>query len=206
MNDIEMWGDWCSGWGPLCRQPQTIERVRDLIARLVADGRLADQAQGLELLRSADRLTSMALSLVAHMTYARRIDLDGGELAAEDFKAVPEGHTGGSLNMVPAFVGYLLANALSATTRGWLMGQGHCVAAIEAINTLTGDLSPTQQGRYDRSAAGLARLIGDFYSYAIDVQGMPAVPLGSHAGPHTAGAVCEGGYLGFAGLQYVQMQ
>ena len=29
MNDIEMWGDWCSGWGPLCRQPQTIERVRD---------------------------------------------------------------------------------------------------------------------------------------------------------------------------------
>jgi phosphoketolase len=205
MNDTEMWGDWCSGWGPLCRQPQTIERVRDLIARLVAAGRLADQAQGLELLRSADRLTSMALSLVAHMTYARRIDLDGRELAAEDFKVVPEGHTGGSLNMVPAFVGYLLANALSATTRGWLMGQGHCVAAIEAINTLTGDLSPTQQGRYDRSAAGLARLIGDFYSYAIDAQGLPAVPLGSHAGPHTAGAVCEGGYLGFAGLQYVHM-
>src|SRR5690606_1622294 len=36
-------------------------------------------------------------------------------------------------------------------------------------------------------------------------QGRPAVPLGSHAGPHTAGAVSEGGYLGFAELQYVHM-
>lgn len=31
------------------------------------------------------------------------------------------------------------------------------------------------------------------------------MPLGSHAGPNTAGAVSEGGYLGFAGLQYVHM-
>lgn len=205
MNDADRWGAWCSGWGPLCRQTETVERMRELIARLVAEGRLADAAQGLELLSSADRVASTALSLVAHMTYALRIDLDGRDLAAEDFKPVPEGHTGGSLNMVPAFVGYLLANALSGSTRGWLMGQGHCVAAIEAVNTLTGDLSPTQRGRYDRSATGLARLIGDFYAYAIDAQGLPAVPLGSHAGPHTAGAVCEGGYLGFAGLQYVHM-
>ena len=50
------------------------------------------------------------------------------------FCSQPEGHTGGALNMVPAFVGYLLANALTGTTRGWLMGQGHCVAAIEAVN------------------------------------------------------------------------
>jgi len=105
--------------------------------------------------------------------------------------------------MVPAFVGYLLANALTGTTRGWLMGQGHCVAAIEAVNALTGDVSAAQRGRYDRSEAGLSRLIGDFYSYAIDKQGRPAVPLGSHAGPNTAGAISEGGYLGFAGLQYV---
>src|SRR5690606_18291127 len=73
------------------------------------------------------------------------------------------------------------------------------------INTLTGDLSPTQRGRYDRSEAGLNRLINDFYSYAIDSQGLPAVPLGSHAGPNTAGAVSEGGSLGFAALQYVHM-
>ena len=83
------------------------------------------------------------------------------------------------------------------------MGQGHCVAAIEAVNALTGDVSAAQRGRYDRSEAGLSRLIEDFYSYAIDKQGRPAVPLGSHAGPNTAGAISEGGYLGFAGLQYV---
>src|SRR5690606_5684132 len=152
-----------------------------------------------------DRITCVALSVVAHMTYARRFDPEGRPLAADDFKPVPEGHTGGALNMVPAFVGYLLANALSATTRGWIMGQGHCVAAIEALNALTGDVSPNQRGRYDRSAEGLSQLCADFYSYAIDAQGRPAVPVGSHAGANTAGAISEGGYLGFAGLQYIHM-
>ena len=62
---------------------------------------------------------------------------------------------------MPAFVGYLLANALTGTTRGWLMGQGHC-GAIEAVNALTGDVSAAQRGRYDRSEAGLSLLIADF--------------------------------------------
>src|SRR3546814_7769207 len=100
---------------------------------------------------------------------------------------------GGSLNMVPAFVGYLAANALSATTRAWLMGQGHSVAAIEAVNALTGDVSPAQQGRYDRSEAGLSRLASDFYSYAIGADGAAAVPLGSHSGANTACGISEGG-------------
>src|SRR3546814_4781438 len=62
---------------------------------------------------------------VIHMSYAERVDLSGAPLPADAFKTTPEGHTGGSLNMVPAFVGYLSANALSARTRAWLMGQGH---------------------------------------------------------------------------------
>src|SRR5690606_39115615 len=154
---------------------------------------------------AADRLTCAALNVVAHMTYAQRFDPAGAPLAAEDFKPVPEGHTGGSLNMVQAYVGYLLANALTGNTRGWIMGQGHCVAAIEAVNALTGDVSPAQPGRYDRSAEGLSRLCSDFYSYEVGPDGLPAAPLGSHAGPNTAGAVSEGGYLGFAELQYVHM-
>ncbi|TXH95241.1 MAG: xylulose 5-phosphate 3-epimerase [Pseudomonas sp.] len=196
---------WLAGCGPIAHRAETVTRMAEQVARLVAGGRIASEDQAYALLAAADRLSCVALNLVAHMTYARRIDLAGGELAAGDFKPTPEGHTGGSLNMVPAFVGYLLANTLSGRTRAWMMGQGHCVAAIEAINTLTGDLSPTQRGRYDRSEAGLNRLINDFYSYAIDANGLPAVPLGSHAGPNTAGAVSEGGYLGFAGLQYVHM-
>src|SRR3546814_18373114 len=83
------------------------------------------------------------------------------------------------------------------------MGQGHCVAAIEAVNALTGDVSDAQKERYDRSEEGLSRLAADFYSYAIDAAGRAAVPLDSHAGPNTAGAISEGGYLGFAEIQYV---
>ncbi|WP_287366681.1 xylulose 5-phosphate 3-epimerase [Thauera sp.] len=198
--------DWRAGYGPIAHQSETIERMQTLVHRMVAQGRVADEASAHALLAAADRVACMAMSVVAHMTYARRIDRSGRPLGSDDFKQTPEGHTGGSLNMVPAFVGYLLANALTGTTRGWLMGQGHCVAAIEAVNALTGDVSAAQRGRYDRSEAGLSRLIEDFYSYGIDKQGRPAVPLGSHAGPNTAGAISEGGYLGFAGLQYVHTQ
>ncbi|MDR7191998.1 xylulose 5-phosphate 3-epimerase [Luteimonas terrae] len=196
---------WRAGHGPIAHSAETAARVDALFGALVDTGRLADRDTGYALLAAADRLACTAMNVVAHMTYARRIDLEGRALDADDFKPVPEGHTGGALNMVPAFVGYLLANALSGHTRSWLMGQGHCAAAIEATNALTGDVSPAQAGRYDRSADGLARLITDFYSFAIGADGRPAVPLGSHAGPNTAGAISEGGYLGFAGLQYVHM-
>src|SRR5690606_7608899 len=196
---------WLAGYGPIEHREDTRERIAALCEKLVADGRVTNAGQFHAMLAAADRLSCMAMSVVAHMTYARRIDLDGKPLATEDFKPIPEGHTGGALNMVPAFVGYLLANALTGKTRAWLMGQGHCVAAIEAINALTGDVSPAQQGRYDRSAVGLAQLCQDFYSYETDDSGLPAAPLGSHAGPNTAGAISEGGYLGFAELQYVHM-
>ena len=196
---------WLAGHGPIVHRDDTVDRVDALVARLQDDGRIASMDAAYALLAAADRLACVAMNVVAHMTYARRIDLSGTPLAADDFKPVPEGHTGGSLNMVQGFVGYLLANALTGRTRGWIMGQGHCVAAIEAVNALTGDVSPNQRGRYDRSAEGLSRLVADFYSYAIGPDGRPAAPLGSHAGPDTAGAVSEGGYLGFAGLQYVHM-
>ncbi len=195
---------WCAGLGPIRHGAETVARLDALVEALAA-GDAAARTRAYALLAAADRLACAAMNVVAHMSYAQRFRYSGAPLAPEDFKPAPEGHTGGSLNMVPAFVGHLLANALSGRTRGWLMGQGHCVAAIEAVNALTGDVSPAQRGRYDRSEAGLSRLCADFYSYAIDAQGRPAVPLGSHAGPNTAGAVSEGGYLGFAGLQYVHM-
>lgn len=195
--------EWQDGFGVLCRSTETIRRVRDLLNDHRRVGLAVEPRRANELTIAADRLASAAMWLVVHMTYAERVDLTGAELGAEAFKPIPEGHTGGSLNMVPAFVGYLLANALSGVTRSWMMGQGHCVAAIEAVNVLTGDLSPSQVGRYDRTEAGLAQLVSDFYGYAIDAAGRPAAPIGSHAGPYTAGAVSEGGYLGFAEVQHV---
>jgi phosphoketolase len=85
------------------------------------------------------------------------------------------------------------------------MGQGHCVAAIEAVNVLVGNMSPSQDSRYSRSREGLTRLATDFYSYAIAPDGRPVAPLGSHVNAHTAGGISEGGYLGFAELEYVHM-
>ncbi len=157
----------------------------------------------LPLLLACDRLCSQAMWLVVHMTYAKNIKLNGSTLQAQDFKQDPQGHTGGSLNMVPAYVGYLTANALSHDNREWLMGQGHCVAAIDAVNLLVANALPVHEQRYPLNDEGLGTFVKDFYSYEITPQGKPASPVGSHVNVNTAGASIEGGYLGFAGLHYV---
>ncbi|TNE73420.1 MAG: xylulose 5-phosphate 3-epimerase [Gammaproteobacteria bacterium] len=195
---------WRRGYGEIRHSDATCNHVIALAERLVSSGLQPDQATVFSKLRALDLLTSAGLWLVVHMTYANRVDPTGEALAAQDFKSSPEGHTGGALNMVPAYAAYLTLNNLTGTTRSWLMGQGHCVAAVDALNVLTGNLHPEQQERY-QSPDGLSRLVSDFYSYRQNPDGTMAAPLGSHVNPHTAGGILEGGYLGFAELQYAHM-
>lgn len=196
---------WAEGYGVIQHRDETQVRVFDLCQQLVCEGRFKGIDEVLEILSAADRLTSAAMWLVVHMTYSTKVDFSGIALDAEDFKSNPQGHTGGSLNMVPAYVAYMVANRLAGITRSWSMGQGHCVAAIDAVNVLLQNLYPEQAERYPLSDVGLSQLARDFYSYAIADDGRPGVPLGSHVNPHTAGGLIEGGYLGFAELQYVHM-
>ncbi|MVW76353.1 phosphoketolase family protein [Pseudomonas xionganensis] len=200
-----LFAQWQQGYGPLKHSPQTCAAVYRLAHQLVSGGVQPDLATVYRHLIALDRLSAAGLWLVAHMTYARRVRLDGQALQAEDFKPVPEGHTGGALNMVPAYAAYLALNNLTGETRGWLMGQGHCVAAIEALNLLVANQHPEQARRYPFSEAGMSSLVSDFYSYAQNAQGQVSIPLGSHVNPHTAGGIAEGGYLGFAELQYSHM-
>src|SRR5699024_3503782 len=114
---------------------------------------------------------------------ARKVHLDGSELSADEFKVQPEGHTGGALNMVPGYAAYMALNALTGETRAWMMGQGHSVAAIEALNVLLGNLHPEQEQAYSDGEEGINRLLNDFYSYEISADGSMAAPLGSHVNP-----------------------
>jgi phosphoketolase len=189
---------WAAGTGVIRHRRETQARVRALVETLGRD-------DAWDLFAAADRLANAAMWLVVHQTYAHSVYLDGRELTAAEFKQDPEGHTGGALNMVPAYVGYLLANALSRLTRAWLMGQGHCVSAIDATNVLAGNMTPAHAARYDVTDEGLTRFVRDFYAVALDEHGAQASPLGSHVNVHTAGGLIEGGYLGFAELQYVHM-
>ena len=196
---------WAAGYGVIVHDPLTQARIHALVKTLVAEGTVPDAGTAYRRLAAADRLACAAMWLVVHMTYARKVRLDGGDLSAQDFKSHPEGHTGGSLNMVPAYVAYLALNALTGHTRGWLMGQGHCVAAIDAINLLVGNMGPAHAERYGLDDARLSRFVGDFYSYAVRADGRPESPLGSHVNVHTAGSLQEGGYLGFAELHYAHV-
>ncbi|WP_114417066.1 xylulose 5-phosphate 3-epimerase [Marinospirillum perlucidum] len=193
---------WAEGQGVVVHQPQTQVRIAELLDLLEQRG--GSSKELLEALKAADQLVNAGLWLVVHATYARRVDIDGQPLAAEDFKKDPQGHTGGSLNMVPAYVGYMLANQLTGFTRSWLMEQGHCVAAIDSINLLLGNQKKRHAEAYPEwNSEVLSRFVQDFYSYALTDDGRPASPLGSHMNVNTAGAVSEGGYLGFTALQYV---
>lgn len=196
---------WQRGYGPLLHSPQTCAAVYRMAQQLVQAGLQADLPSVYRHFHALDRMTAAGLWLVVHMTYAQRVRLDGVALAAEDFKVSPEGHTGGALNMVPAYAGYLALNNLTGETRGWLMGQGHCVAAIEALNLLTANQHPEQAERYPCDEAGMSQLVADFYSNVQNAAGQVSAPLGSHVNPHTAGGIAEGGYLGFAELQYAHL-
>jgi phosphoketolase len=158
-----------------------------------------------DVLHAADRIASAAMWVVVHQTYADRVYLDGRDLATEEFKPNPEGHTGGSLNMVPAYVGYMAANAIAGMTRSWVMGQGHCVSAIDSTNLLLGNLKQEHWKRYSPTDEGLTQFVRDFYGYRLRPDGEPESPLGSYVNVHTAGGLMEGGYLGFTELQYVHM-
>lgn len=201
----EDWADdWRGGYGPIRREPVTSSRWGLLAERLVSRGVWPDTDSVYRVLAAADRLSRAALWLVAHMTYARQVDLSGAPLPAEAFKDEPAGHAGGSLTMVPAFVGYLAANVLSGATRGWVTGQGHCAAAIEAVNALTGDDSVPQQGRYGASEAELSELVADDNRYGLRPDGRPSKPRARDLSARAAGAMCEDGYPTVE-LQYVHM-
>ncbi|MEI8646983.1 hypothetical protein P4S73_02160 [Paraglaciecola sp. Hal342] len=107
--------------------------------------------------------------------------------------------------MTPAYTGYLLANALNGKTRSWIMGQGHCVAAIEAVNAITGNQYEEKVSLYSCDDEGLSRLCNDYYRYDLNADGQLESHVGSHVNIHTAGGISEGGYLGFTSLQYVHM-
>ncbi|MBW0147761.1 xylulose 5-phosphate 3-epimerase [Marinobacter arenosus] len=195
---------WRQGYGVIRHSDATCSHVCSLANRLVEAGLQPDTQTVFRKLAALDRLASAGLWLVVHMTYANRVDAEGQPLAPQDFKVTPEGHTGGALNMVPAYAAYLALNNLTGRTRSWLMGQGHCAAAVDALNVLTGNLHPEQAERYQKPD-GLSRLAADFYSYRQRPDGRMSAPLGSHINPHTAGGILEGGYLGFAELQYGHM-
>ncbi|MGH6689545.1 MAG: xylulose 5-phosphate 3-epimerase, partial [Gammaproteobacteria bacterium] len=196
---------WAAGYGAIRHTRPTRARIRGLAARLERAGTRGDGVPLFDLLAALDRVTSAAMWLVVHETYARLVHLDGRDLAPDDFKPSPEGHTGGALNMVPAYAGYMAANAVTGDTRSWIMGQGHCVAAVDSVNLLLGNLTLAHAERYDVTEAGLTRYVRDFYGARLTDDGRPDSPLGSHVNVHTAGGLAEGGYLGFVELQYMHM-
>jgi phosphoketolase len=194
---------WAKGQGVIQHNEETQQRIKDLAGSLLAENKIESLESFYQCLQALDVITNQAMWLVAHMTYSKHVYLDGRALSSEDFKQDPQGHTGGSLNMVPAFAGFIAANTLTGQHRDWLMGQGHCVAAIDALQLLTGQAKPEREQEFPLTDQGLTDFVRAFYSYEVTANGKPASPLGSHVNVNTKGASIEGGYLGFAALQYV---
>ncbi len=200
-NSIE---EWQEGYGVITHSSDTANIVDTIINYYFAKDQ-NEEERVYSILNAADNICNMAMWMIVHQTYAKKAELDGSQLRTENFKQSPQGHTGGALNMVPAYVGYIAANAISHETRGWLMGQGHAVSAIEAVNIILGNNSQSHLDRYPLSQNGINNFIEDFYSYRINKEGKQESIIGSHVNESTAGGIMEGGYLGFASLQYPHM-
>jgi phosphoketolase len=196
---------WAEGYGVIQHNVETQARVFTMADLIAAKGVKGDGLPLFDILHAADRIASAAMWITVHETYARNIYLDGRALSRNDFKPNPEGHTGGVLNMIPAYTGYMAVNTITGHTRSWIMGQGHCVAAVDTVNLLLDNMTAAHAERYSLTDEGLTRYIRDFYSYKIGADGKQDSPLGSHVNAHTAGGMAEGGYLGFVELQYVHM-
>jgi phosphoketolase len=196
---------WAVGYEPIHHTVETQARVFAMAELLAARGVQGDGVPLFEVLHAADRVASAGMWLVVHETYARNVYLDGRNLTSEDFKPHPEGHTGGALNIVPAYTGYMAINAITGHTRAWIMGQGHCVAAIDSVNLLLDNVTEAHAERYSITDEGLTRYVRDFCSYRLGADGKQDSPLGSHVNHNTAGGLAEGGYLGFTELQYAHM-
>ncbi|MFW5751374.1 MAG: hypothetical protein ACOCZK_06970, partial [Planctomycetota bacterium] len=64
-------------------QPETVTRWQDDLPRWLQTGAVAvEPAQVRDLEAAADTLTRAALWTVVHLTYARRVHIDGAPLAA----------------------------------------------------------------------------------------------------------------------------
>src|SRR4030042_621415 len=198
-------GHWADGYQIIQHTFDTQARVFAMADLLSAKGAQGDGVPLVEVLYAADRIASAAMWIAVHETYARNVYLDGRDLMPDDFKPSPEGHAGGVLNMIPAYTAYMAINAITGHTRSWIMGQGHCVAAINTVNLLLDNMTPAHAERYSLTDEGLSRYVRDFYSYKIGADGKQDSPLGSHVNAHTAGGMAEAGYLGFVELQYVHM-
>lgn len=196
--------EWAKGHGVVNHEPITQVLVDKMQRHLERRGGL-DREAFFELMRGLDLLTNAAIRTVAHMTYARNVHLDGRDLVPEDFKEKPQGHMGGSLNVIPGYAAYLAYDVATDQTRAWLLGQGHTVSAVDAVNVLVGNMTEAHAERYDASEQGLTRLARDFYGREVEPDGSPSSPLGSHVNVHTAGGMIEGGFLGFAELLYPHM-
>lgn len=194
---------WAAGQGVIKHTAETQVAVYKLATQLLEDDLIEHRNQCYSMLESLDCLTNMAMWLVVHMTYSKKVYLDGRPLLPEEFKKNPQGHTGGALNMVPAYAALLALNGITGQHRDWLMGQGHCVAALDAVQILTGAALTERKKQYPLTDDGLSAMVSDFYAYRIGLNRRPESTLGSHVNAYTAGARIEGGYLGFAGLQYV---
>ncbi len=196
---------WVAGYERIKHTVETQARVFNMADILSARGTKGDGVPFFELLYAADRVASAAMWIAVHETYARNVYLDGRDLTQDDFKPDPEGHTGGVLNMIPAYTGYMAINALTGLTRSWIMGQGHTVAAIDTVNLVLDNMTQAHAERYSLTDEGLSRYVRDFYSYLLNENGKQDSPLGSHVNANTAGGMVEGGYLGFVELEWVHM-
>ena len=170
---------WAVGYGAIHHTAETQARVFAMAELLAARGVRGDGVPLFDvLLRGRPRRQRRHVAGGPRDLRPQRLPGRAQPLARRTSSRSPEGHTGGALNMVPAYTGYMAVNAITGHTRSWIMGQGHCVAAIDSVNLLLDNMTDAHAERYSLSDEGLTRYVRDFYSYRLRQRRQPGLAAG----------------------------
>lgn len=151
---------WAAGYGILHHCVETQARVFRL-AELFAERDV--EAPLFTILSAADRVNCAATWIAVNAALARRAHLDGGPLHAPELRLRSpwEGDWSRSLLPIPAYVGYLAANAISGITRGWALRPEAGRTGLDAVDLILGNFDPDLAQRYSLTSEGLARFLED---------------------------------------------
>lgn len=84
----DQFNEWSHGYRKIQHTKATVRLVEEYLQRIPLESKDDHRKllNTIALLKAADRICSASMWLVAHMTYAKRVPMDGSVLSADDFK------------------------------------------------------------------------------------------------------------------------
>ena len=152
---------WCRDQGAIEHSPEVQQAALSIAPKLLQQGLIKDLPQWFLFLHQLDVLCSQTAWLVLHMVAFKRLPIDT-HLENHDLKQPRAGSLLKSLSWVPACTAITAFNHLNKHASDWFSNDSDSVAALEAVQLLTGTATRNRKKTYPLTLKGLSALVSDF--------------------------------------------